>query len=192
MDVFRKMNTCFQKILLTLLALCLGYGLSAQIYLSNSGGAVFTSDAPLELIRASSDELSGAIDFSDNRFAFRIANKSFIGFNSALQQEHFYENYIETEKYTYSSFQGKIIEKIDLENSNAQEVRSKGILSIHGVEQERIIKATLTVDGDQIHLTSVFEVPLEDHNIRIPNVVYRKIAEIIDVDIDATLILKKD
>lgn len=165
---------------------------SAQLYITNEGTATFTSDAPLELISATSDELSGAIDVSDNRFAFRIANKSFIGFNSALQQEHFYENYIETDKYKYSSFQGKIIEKIDLSNPRSQQVRAKGTLSIHGVEQERIVKATLTVTKNKLAVLCGFTVPLEDHDIRIPNVVYQKIAEVINVEVNAELILKTD
>jgi hypothetical protein len=165
---------------------------SAQLYITNEGTATFTSDAPLELISATSDQLSGAIDVSDNRFAFRIANKSFIGFNSALQQEHFYENYIETDKYKYSSFQGKIIEKIDLSNPEPQQVRAKGTLSIHGVEQERIVKATLVVEDGKMVVFCEFTVPLEDHDIRIPNVVYQKIAEVIDVEVNAELNLKTD
>jgi len=164
----------------------------AQIYITNNGQAEFTSDAPLELITAKSDGLSGAINIDDNQFAFRIANKSFIGFNSALQQEHFYENYIETDKYKYSNFQGKIIEKIDLSIKDPQEVRAKGILSIHGIDQERIVKASVLVDDSRLLVECHFTVPLEDHDIRIPNVVYQKIAEIIDVTVSAELILKKD
>lgn len=165
---------------------------SAQVYMTNEGLSTFTSDAPLEIISATSDELSGAIDVSDNRFAFRIANKSFIGFNSQLQQEHFYENYIETDKFKYSNFQGKIIEKIDLSNPEPQQLRAKGTLSIHGVDQERIVKATLVVDKDKLMVFCKFSVPLEDHDIRIPNVVYQKIAEVINVEVKAELILKTD
>ena len=148
---------------------------------------IFVSDAPLELISASSNNVQGAINVKDNRFLFIIDNKSFLGFNSPLQQEHFYENYIETEKYISSSFKGKIIEEVNVDQAGVQEVRAKGILSIHGVETERIIKATLeSVDGTLI-LKCDFQVALEDHNIRIPNVVYQKIAEIIDVSVKAEL-----
>lgn len=183
-------KTVFYGILI-LLMVCV-IPTSAQVYMTTEGIATFTSDAPLELISASSDELSGAIDISDNRFAFRIPNKSFIGFNSQLQQEHFYENYLETDKYKYSSFQGKIIEKIDLSGTNPQQLRAKGTLSIHGVEQERIVKATLLVEKDKLIVLCEFTVPLEDHDIRIPNVVYQKIAEVIDVEVNAELILKTD
>lgn len=160
---------------------------SAQVFLTNEGTATFVSEAPLEFITAKVNDMSGAVNTDDNRFAFRITNKSFVGFNSQLQQEHFYENYIETEKYKYSTFQGKIIEKIDLKNQEPQEIRAKGLLSIHGVEKERIIKATVTVLKNKLLVSCNFIVSLEDHNIRIPNVVYQKIAELIEIKIDAEL-----
>jgi polyisoprenoid-binding protein YceI len=164
---------------------------SQQIYLTKSGTASFVSDAPLEVIRASTNELQGAINLDDRTFAFVIDNKSFKGFNSPLQQEHFYENYMQVQDYPTSSFNGKIIEKIDLNSNAEQEVRAKGILNIHGVEQERIIKGTIQKSGDQFIIKADFTVPLEDHNIKIPKVVYQKIAEVINVTVEATLSIKK-
>lgn len=186
------MNRIRTVLMLAAFTLMVNGAIQAQLYMTNSGQVTFESDAPLEFITASSGQLSGAINLDDNRFAFRMANKSFVGFNSPLQQEHFYENYIETDKYTYSTFQGKIIEEIDGGEQAMQRVRAKGILSIHGVEQERIINATVQLEGDTIRVAAVFQVPLEDHDIRIPKVVYNKIAELIDVDIRASLVKKKD
>ncbi|MEJ2594635.1 MAG: YceI family protein [bacterium] len=163
-----------------------------QVYLTRSGKLTFVSDAPLETITASSDNVQGAINISDRRFAFKIENKSFIGFNSPLQQEHFYENYMETDKYGHSTFQGKIIEDLDNKNPDLQHVRAKGILSIHGVEVERIIPATVLFTEKGIQVESDFTVRLEDHDIRIPNVVNQKIAETVDVRIQALLKEKKD
>jgi hypothetical protein len=190
--VKNPMNLAFIKMMMTVSLTVLTLLVTGQIYLSNDGKATFESDAPLEFITATSKQLSGAINLTDNMFAFRLANKSFIGFNSPLQQEHFYENYIEADKYTYSSFQGKIIENIDLESGESQQVRAKGTLSIHGVEQERIIKASIIVTGERIKVNSRFEVLLEDHDIRIPNVVHKKIAETVDVNVETELILKTD
>ena len=75
-----------------------------------------------------------------------MLNRSFKGFNSPVQQEHFYENYIEDDKFPRSSFQGKIIEKIDANLTGDFNVRAKGILDIHGVKQERIIPGTLIIE----------------------------------------------
>ncbi len=160
--------------------------------MTHSGQVTFVSDAPLEIITASSDNVQGAINISDRRFAFKIENKSFIGFNSPLQQEHFYENYMETDKYSYSTFQGKIIEDLDEKNTELQNVRAKGILSIHGEEVERIIPATVLFTEEGIQVESEFTVRLEVHNISIPNVVNQKIAEVVEVRIQALLKEKKD
>jgi polyisoprenoid-binding protein YceI len=182
----------FRKILLWLLfGLC--SNITAQtVYMARTGSVSFTSNAPLEIIKASSSSLSGAINLADNKFAFIIPNKSMKGFNSELQQEHFYENYMEVEKYSNSTFEGKIIEKIDSNSSEAQNVRAKGKLNIHGVEKERIIAATIQFKGEKIIVLSDFTVELEDHNIHIPKIVNQKIAETIEVKIKAELELKKD
>jgi hypothetical protein len=162
--------------------------LSQQIYITHSGYACFVSNAPLEVIKAESNEVSGAINLADRSFAFTIDNKSFKGFNSALQQEHFYENYMEAFKFPSSTFTGKIIEEIDLNSPQEQVVRAKGMLEIHGVEQERIIKGTIKIVDDKILLSADFSVLLEDHQIKIPRVVYQKIAEEIFVSVKAELI----
>lgn len=162
---------------------------SQQFYLTRSGVAGFVSNAPLEVIKAESQKVTGAINLTDRSFAFTIDNKSFKGFNSALQQEHFYENYMETQQYPTSSFKGKIIEEIDLNSKQEQVVRAKGVLDIHGVEQERIIKGKVKIMDGKIQLQADFTILLEDHQIKIPRVVYQKIAETIDVSIKAELTL---
>lgn len=158
-----------------------------QIYLTRSGQADFISNAPLELIKASSTELEGVINLEEKAFAFVISIKSFRGFNSDLQQEHFYENYMEVQDFPTASFKGKIIEQIDPDLNTEQTVRAKGVLNIHGVDQERIIRGTIRIDGDQVEVKAGFSVMLEDHRMKIPRVVYQKIAESIDVSIHATL-----
>jgi len=162
------------------------------IYITHNGSASFTSNAPLEIIKAQSNEVTGAINVADRSFVFSISNRSFEGFNSSLQQEHFYENYMETQLYPVSTFKGKIIEDIDPENRGEQTVRAKGILDIHGVSQERIIKGILQVKENSMHIQASFTILLEDHKIKIPRVVNQKIAENIEVVISAELIRGKD
>ena len=161
---------------------------SQSVYLTRSGTAAFTSNAPLEVIKAKTDQMKGAIDLNDKTFAFTIDNASFKGFNSALQQEHFYENYMETHLYPTSTFKGKIIEQINMLSDQEQVVRAKGMLEIHGVTQERIIKGTIRVVKDKILVNAGFTVLLEDHQIKIPKVVNQKIAEAIEVSVSAELI----
>jgi hypothetical protein len=162
--------------------------LYSQTEFSTTSGAInFRSDAPLEVIKASSDNLVGKINTEKRTFAFKVLIRSFEGFNSALQQIHFYENYLETEKFPEASFSGKIIEPLDLSKPGKVTVRAKGILKIHGIEQERIIKSDITILENKIHVDADFTVQLADHNIRIPRVVHEKIATVIKVDVKADL-----
>ena len=165
-------------------------GLKSQpvtIYHTTSGRVDFRSDAPLEIIRASSNDLLGVLDISKNNFSFKVVIRSFEGFNSPLQKEHFNENYLESDKYPEASFKGKIIEDADLTVDGTYEVRAKGNLTIHNVMQERIIKCAVTVKNKIITIHSSFTVLLSEHNIPIPKVVYQKLANEIKVEVTATL-----
>lgn len=159
----------------------------APLFVAKNGSISFKSEAPLELIEARSGKMKGVINPAEQTFAFSVSNETFEGFNSALQREHFNENYMESAKFPNSSFSGKIIETIDFTTDGTHNVRAKGKLLVHGVEQERIIKATLQIRKGVITVSSNFTVPLADHNITIPKIVYQKIAEEIQVNINAVL-----
>ena len=118
-------------------------------------------------------------------FAFKVSNASFVGFNSPLQREHFNENYMETDVYAESTFSGKIIEDIDITKDGEYKVRAKGKLKIHGVEQERIIDIEIKTKDNKMVVHADFSISLYDHNIKIPKVVYDKLAPDIHVTVSA-------
>lgn len=156
----------------------------------SSGTIIFWSDAPLELIKASSTKLKGIFNAEQKLFAFSMNVNTFKGFNSPLQQEHFNENYLESDKYPRASFEGKIIEDIDLKRDGLYNIRAKGNLTIHGAVQERIIKCELSIKNKVVSVKSNFTVLLADHNITIPKVVNEKLASLIKVEVKAELIDK--
>lgn len=159
-----------------------------QLYSCRDGYAYWVSDAPLELIEAESDNLQGIIRADDQTFAFSMSIRSFDGFNSGLQKEHFHENYMETEEFAKATFSGKILEQVNFTTPGTKTVRVKGVLDIHGVKQERIIRATVVTKPDGVlEISSDFTVLLVDHEISIPRIVFQKIAEEINVRIRATL-----
>jgi len=158
-----------------------------QVFTCKDGVTKFTSEAPLELIKAESNRTIGVINCATKNVAFSIDIDSFEGFNSGLQKEHFRENYMETEKYPHATFKGKIIEDVDFSRNGITTVRAKGIFNIHGTEVEKIVKVKLNIKGQEVTIDTNFEVPLQDHNIKIPKVVNQKIASIILVEVKATL-----
>ena len=156
------------------------------IYQTSTGSIYFKSDAPLEVITANSKKLGGAIDADDMSFAFDVQVRSFEGFNNGLQREHFYENYLETDKYPTATFSGKIIERINLEIPGTYTVRAKGLLTIHGHTKERIIKAEIISTGTELKAKATFIIPLIDHQIEVPRIVNQKIAQEIQVQVQGT------
>jgi len=173
--------------LVTFLAIShnLGFG---QIYTSVDNDLEFTSEAPLELIQASSGGLQGVLDLKKKAFAFQVNIQSFKGFNSPLQQTHFYENYLEVGRYPLAFFKGKVIENIT--NTN-RDYRAKGILEIHGIQREVIIPVEILLGEDHVRFSSQFEILLMDYDIEIPRIVYQKIAESIKIHASGKLMLRK-
>lgn len=162
-------------------------GFQKHLYEVTSGTVHFSSNAPQELIKASSSDLTGVLDIDKRIFVFRIGSGSFKGFNSPLQRDHFNENYMESHLYAESTFSGKIIEGVNLQNDGLYAIRAKGKLNIHGVEKERIIYVTIRVKGKRIEADASFKVLLTDHDIKVPRIVSEKLAQEIDVKIHAYL-----
>ena len=162
--------------------------LSAQSHMrTNEMKVSFTSDAPLELIQAEMDQGVGIISTSTNEFAFKVGVSEFHGFNSALQQEHFNENYMETGHFALATFTGRLIEDIDFGANQTVVAHAAGILTIHGVAQDRVIDIELNINKKGIRFTSNFDILLEDHNIDIPRLVENKIASTIYVSVEGIL-----
>ena len=158
-----------------------------QIFYTNSGEVSFHSEAAEELIDAQSNELRAIINVDSMGFSFVVRIESFDGFNVELQKTHFNENYMESSKFPNAIFQGKIIDEVDFSKDGVYVVRAKGVLNIHGVEKERIIKTTLSINNNIVTVYSKFDVLTMDHNIKIPRIVHDKIASDIIVEVKAAL-----
>lgn len=158
-----------------------GFPQAQNQYFSSSTGTVsFFSKTPVEDISATQSSASSVLNTGTKQLAVQINIKQF-KFPNALMQEHFNENYMESEKYPTATFSGKINEQIDFAKQGKYQVTAIGKLKIHGIEQERTLSGTLEVGQNKLILDSDFEVALEDHKIEIPKVVFVKIAQKIQV-----------
>ena len=174
---------------LVILFLSIGQQLcSAQIFSTINAKVEFVSEAPLEIIAASSDQLLGVLDMEEKIFAFKLFVKSFEGFNNALQQSHFYENYMEVDEFPIATFKGKVLEDLTIDRV---EYRAKGTLTIHGVQVEKIINIVININEKEVAFKANLPVLLEEFDIDLPRIVYQKIAEEIDVKIEGILRLKE-
>lgn len=162
----------------------MGLNLNAQeLYKATEGEVSFFSEAPIQNISAVNKEVKALINSKNNEVAFVVPNTGF-KFEKPLMEEHFNENYMESHKFKISVFKGRVIDEIDFTKDGTYEVTAKGTLDIHGVTVEREIKGTLTISNGKINLTTEFDVALKDHDIKIPKVVTKSIAEVVKVSVN--------
>jgi len=159
---------------------------TASKYVVKKSNITFFSSTPLEDIEAKNTDLVAVVDKASNKFSFRIPIKSF-KFDKSLMQQHFNENYMESDKYPNGAFKGKIEGEYSLTEDGEYDVTAIGTLNIHGVEQERSIPSTITVEKGVPSISSKFKVQLVKHKIKVPKIVFYNIAEDIDVSIKADL-----
>ena len=185
---FNLQNLFYNAFLIFLVTGILLTDLTGQQLLKTSKASIiFNSDAPLEFIEARSDNCQGILNIESGEFAFRVFIKTFDGFNNPLQKVHFYENYMEVSQFPEATFQGVIIEDLNILSEGEVTLRAKGILTIHGQRLERIINVAINFNKDKLDFQSQFEVQLSDYNIDIPNIVKQKISETIEVTVAGTL-----
>lgn len=179
----RKINKLFFIILLVG-----GFNTSAfaQNFTSKAAKVSFFSSTPVEDIKAASEKGVAVLVSKTGRIAFQVPIKSF-EFAKGLMQEHFNENYMESDKYPYAKFDGKINQAIDFTKDGEYSVSATGALLIHGVSKQRTIPGTIRIKDGHVQILSGFEVACADHKIKIPKLVFAKIAKVIKVNVDATL-----
>ena len=154
-------------------------------YLTKTSEVTFFSSAPLEDITAINNDMAGVVDFESGEFLMRIPIIKF-DFPIDLMEEHFNENYMETELYPFAIYKGTFDDTVDPTQPGEYTLKCSGILDIHGVQQSRDIEVALTVDQKALSAAAAFTIHLEDHAIEIPKIVFKKIAEVIDVKMSAT------
>lgn len=142
----------------------------------------FFSDGVIEDIAASNTKVTSIFDVTKGDIAYLVSIKDF-QFDNKLMQVHFNEKYMESEKFPKSSFQGKI-SGFSISAAGEQKVKATGKLTIHGVTTDVEFPGTAEVKGNQIFLKSKFIVKLKDYNITVPQIVWKNIAQQIEVTVD--------
>lgn len=160
---------------------------TAQVVSTNTGKAHFFSEAPLENIEATTKKVLAAFNPATGQISVRVPMSTFV-FEKSLMQEHFNDNYLETAKYPNAVLEGKLDKPIDLTRNGVQQAKVVGTLDLHGVKKEYSIPVNITVDkGVVTKALTRFQVKLADHNIEIPKMVIKNLAEEVAVDTEFDL-----
>lgn len=147
-------------------------------YLDKKGTISFEASEELfEPVKAKSESVTAIINTETGEIAVLALMKSF-RFPNSLMEEHFNENYIESEKHPKATFKGKF-QNFSLESleKTFKEIPVEGVLIIRGKEKKVSTKLSIKKENDTISLEGTFNVKPEDFDIKIPSIVKDKIAK---------------
>lgn len=178
-----------QKIVISsITALLLTGAINAQKVATKDAKVTFDATSALESIKATNKSGSVALNILNGDVAARVQVKNFI-FAQALMQEHFNENYLESNKFPSATLKGKIVNIADLklDKDGTYKAKVQGTLEMHGVTNNVTIPATLVVSGGKINFNASFSVLCADYKIAIPSVVADKVAKEVKINIEGVL-----
>jgi YceI-like domain len=184
---FTLNRVIMKRLFLFLFFLNIVFAANAQKYMTKNGYIGFYSHTPMEDIKGDNNQVAAVLDISTGEMVFQALIKSF-HFDRALMEEHFNENYMESDKIPKSSFKGKItnLSTVDFSKNGTYDVTVEGDLTIHDVTNKISTKGTLEVLTSGINVNSKFKIVPEDYKINIPGVVRDKI----DKNLEVTVTMK--
>lgn len=165
----------------------------AQKYSTRTAKISFDATAPgsPEDITAVNNEVASILDAKSGDVVFQAPIKSF-KFKRALMQEHFNENYMESDKYPKSDFKGNIANAsaINFAKDGTYDAKVAGKMTIHGVTNDVSVPGTITVKGGSVTMKATFKVKLADYKINVPGVVADKVGKEAAITLESTLAQK--
>lgn len=150
--------------------------------MTKEGRVTFFSTSIIEDIEAINNSTASIVDVTANQFAFSVPIKEFT-FKRTLMQEHFNENYMESDKFPRATFTGRFTDA-DLSVLTVpgnHSFRAEGDLTLHGVTHRIVVPATLEIKNGQLQAFASFNVAPADYNIEVPLLVRENIAKIVRV-----------
>ena len=155
---------------------------SQNRYFTKTGIISFSAGTPVEDVDAINKSVTSVFDLTTGQIEFGVLIKGF-EFKRGLMQEHFNENYMESEKYPKSTFKGKFedVSKINFKKDGSYSTLVKGTLEIHHVKKEVEVPGIIKVENGVISSEATFTVLLEDYQIKIPGAVKDKISPTVEI-----------
>lgn len=177
-----------KKTLLTTMLLVSLIVFSQEKLISKSGTVILEASVPsFQPVKGSNNSVTFVLNTATGEIASLALMKGF-RFDIALMEEHFNENYMETNTYPKAIFRGKIegfvMNKL---TEDYKDYIIKGKLELHGKSKEIIANAKITKSGSRITILSEFSVNSSDFNIPIPSLIKYKLDNKVNIQLLAVL-----
>ncbi|WP_298758446.1 YceI family protein [uncultured Psychroserpens sp.] len=155
-------------------------------FITKTGVINFEASVPsFEEVAAKNNSVTAIINTENGEFAALALVKGF-RFKNALMEEHFNENYAESDQFPKATFKGKI-DNFDLKKDTST-YNIEGSLAFHG--KTKVLKdlaVTINIKENTIIMSGKFVTKASDFDIDIPKIVSNKIAEDVMVSFEFEL-----
>lgn len=157
----------------------------AQKYFTKNGNISFFSATNIENIKAENNQVMSVLNTANGELQFSVLIKNF-HFKKVLMEEHFNENYMESDKFPKSAFKGTItdISKVNFSKEGSYPVTVTGDLTMHNTTKKITTSGTINIGSGKIIGNAVFKLTLADYNISIPKVVANNISKTIEITVN--------
>lgn len=164
------------------------FGSAQTKMITKTGKIIFEASVPsFEEVKAKNENVTCILNPKNGEIAALALMKGF-RFKIALMEEHFNENYVESDTYPKATFKGKI-ENFDFSKLTAtsKEFTIKGKLELHGKTKEITTIAKIRKVNNGIEILSNFDVNTDDFDIEIPSVVSKKVSKKVNLNLNFLL-----
>lgn len=179
------MMTCRTQLLFLLIMMVSAGGLHAQSWMTESGHVEFHSSVPLHSFTGTSDQLVGRIDVADSTVDFYVDLNTLE--TGVAKRDRDMRETLESEQFPFAEFFGTLTSSFDPDASGSQKVTVSGTFTMHDVTRDFTVEGTLTPDGDDLHLVAEWTMNMADYDIEPPGILFYRVNEEIDVELEATL-----
>ncbi len=188
-----------------------------EVELGEQNRVRFVSRTPLESFEGKTSRVDGFVQLEgggldgpthleQSRFYFEVDLAS-LRTGIGLRDRHMRENYLETARYPFATFQGQIL-SLDRKVEGWWDVLAGGRLAIRGRERYREIPCRVEPldgglgegtgvvrkepsdggrPGQRVRVGCAFEVALAEHGIPIPRLMFLRIADTVRVEVELRL-----
>ena len=157
-------------------------------FFTKSGNIQFASKGAIETIEATHRSVTCVLDSKTGDIQFAVLMKGF-EFRKALMQEHFNENYVESDKYPKAEFRGQIANnsEVNYAKDGTYTVHIKGKLTLHGQTKDVEADGKITVKDGKLQASSKFKILMSEYGIDIPGTVTQNMSDTINITVSCTL-----
>ncbi len=157
-------------------------------FFTKTGRITFYSSAPMEDIDASNKTAAVVLDAVSGALQLQVLMKGF-EFKKALMQDHFNEDYVESDRFPNGVFTGSVVNNssINYNRPGTYPATVRGDLTIHGVTRPVETAGTVTVGAAGLSAKTEFNILLSDFNIKRPSLVKSKVSNNIKISVECLL-----